>query len=122
MQIPRDPNKLEFARYLRRTLTPQERKLWYGFLRYYPVKFYKQRIIGPYIADFFCHAARLVIELDGWQHRTPDGLAYDARRTAFFEQFDIRVLRFKNKLIDDNYDGVCEFIGTNVKARIASFQ
>ena len=56
------------ARTLRRTLTPQERKLWYLFLRNYPVKIYKQRIIESFIVDFYCAQARLVIELDGSQH------------------------------------------------------
>ena len=113
---------LERARELRRDMTLEEQTLWYRYLRKHPLHWYRQRVIGEYIVDFYCRAAALVIELDGWQHRTQDGLAYDARRTAFFEQFDIRVLRFKNKLIDDNYDGVCEFIRTNVQARIASFQ
>ena len=59
-------------------MTPHERKLWYLFLRKYPVKIYKQRIIGRFIVDFYCASARLVIELDGSQHYEPQGLAYDA--------------------------------------------
>ena len=59
---------LNVARILRRNMTRQEKHLWYDFLRYYPVKIYKQRIIDNFIADFYCHSARLVIELDGSQH------------------------------------------------------
>ena len=64
-------------------MTPHERKLWYLFLRKYPVKIYKQRIIGRFIVDFYCASARLVIELDGSQHYEPQGLAYDAERSQF---------------------------------------
>lgn len=66
--IPKNNHLLSRARELRREMTPQERKLWYLFLRKYPVKFYKQRIIASFIADFYCPKARLVIELDGSQH------------------------------------------------------
>ncbi len=65
---------LETARELRRRLTPQEKKLWYDFLRKYPVKFYKQRIIESFVVDFYCADARLVIELDGSQHYTEQGV------------------------------------------------
>ena len=56
------------ARALRRNMTPQEAKLWYQFLRNYPVKIYKQRIIESFIVDFYCSKAQLVIEVDGAQH------------------------------------------------------
>ena len=65
------------ARRLRRDMTPQERKLWYEYLRTYPVKFYKQRIIESFIVDFYCAPARLVIEIDGSQHYTEQGQCYD---------------------------------------------
>ena len=68
MQIPKNNALLDNARRLRREMTPQERRLWYQFLRSYPVKIYKQRIIGNYIADFYCASAKLVIEIDGSQH------------------------------------------------------
>ena len=59
---------LSYARELRREMTPHEKKLWYLFLRKYPVKIYKQKILGQYIVDLYCLKARIVIELDGWQH------------------------------------------------------
>ena len=67
------------ARALRKAMTPWERKLWYCFLRTYPVKFYRQRVLGPYIVDFYCPAAKLAVELDGSQHFTPDEQAADIR-------------------------------------------
>ena len=67
MTIPKDNSQLENARRLRSEMTPHERKLWYLFLRKYPVKIYKQRIIGRFIVDFYCASAKLVIELDGSQ-------------------------------------------------------
>ena len=62
MTIPKDNSQLENARRLRSEMTPHERKLWYLFLRKYPVKIYKQRIIGRFIVDFYCASAKLVIE------------------------------------------------------------
>ncbi len=64
---------LENARALRREMTPQEKHLWYDYLRFYLVKIYKQRIIDNFVVDFYCAKARLIIELDGSQHYTPDG-------------------------------------------------
>ena len=72
---------LPVARRLRREMTPQEKTLWYQFLRSYPVKIYKQRIIESFVVDFYCAEARLVIELDGSQHYTEQGKAYDEERS-----------------------------------------
>ena len=95
------------ARTLRRNMTRQERKLWYEFLRFYPVKFYRQRPIGNYIDDFYCHAAKLVIELDGSQHYNEEGIDYDQARSAAIEQHGLTVVRFPNNEIDQNFAGVC---------------
>ena len=107
MTIPKDNNQLENARRLRREMTPHERKLWYLFLRKYPVKIYKQRIIGRFIVDFYCASARLVIELDGSQHYEPQGLAYDSERSEFLTALGLEVLRFSNRAIDRDFHGVC---------------
>ena len=71
--LPYDRHLTERAQALRREMTPQERKLWYQFLRQYPVKVYRQRVIDHFIADFYCAKAKLVIELDGSQHYTEQG-------------------------------------------------
>ena len=109
---------LNVARILRRNMTRQEKRLWYDFLRYYPVKIYKQRIIDNFIADFYCHSARLVIELDGSQHYTSQGKAHDKVRTEILERYGIYVLRFYNKDIDENFDGVCRMIDRVINERM----
>ena len=109
---------LNVARILRRNMTRQEKHLWYDFLRYYPVKIYKQRIIDNFIADFYCHSARLVIELDGSQHYTNQGKAHDEERTKILERYGICVLRFSNKDVDNNFEGVCCVIDKVINERI----
>ena len=75
------------ARELRKSMTKEERHLWYDFLRNYPVRFYRQKVIGTYIADFYCAKAALIVELDGSQHFTQEGTEYDARRTQFLNGY-----------------------------------
>ena len=118
MTIPKDNNQLENARRLRREMTQHERKLWYLFLCKYPMKIYKQRIIGKFIVDFYCAPARLVMELDGSQHYDPQGMAYDAERSAFLSALGLEVLRFSNRDVDRNFRGVCERIDITIKERI----
>ena len=115
MTIPKDNSKLEIARRLRREMTPHERKLWYLFLRKYPVKIYKQRIIGRYIVDFYCASAKLVIEVDGSQHYEPQGMKYDAERLDFLSDQGLRVLRFSNGDIDRDFRSVCEQIDITIR-------
>jgi len=110
MQIPKNQNLLENARKLRREMTPQELRLWYRFLRHYPVKIYKQRIIGPYIVDFYCASAKLVIEIDGSQHYETAGQAYDLRRSAYLESLELKVVRYSNADINCRFESVCEHI------------
>lgn len=108
---------LPVAKELRKTMTPQEKHLWYDFLKKYPVKIYKQRPIGTYIADFYCSAARLVIEIDGSQHYTEDGKEYDENRTYMINQFGVDVIRFSNYDINTNFEGVCEVIDRIISER-----
>ena len=99
------------AKSLRKNMTKEERHLWYDFLRDYPVKFYRQRIIGAYIVDFYCSKASLVVELDGNQHYSTDKAELnDKLRTDYLVNRGITVLRFSNRVIKDNYIGVCETI------------
>ena len=114
----KDRKLLNLAKILRRKLTPQERRLWYEFLRTYPAKIYKQRIVGNYIADFYCHKAKLVIELDGSQHYSTDGKQHDDLRTKNLEQYGLSVLRFSNLEVNNNFEGVCLMIDKTIKERI----
>ena len=118
MTIPKDNSQLETARHLRREMTPHERKLWYLFLRNYPVKIYKQRIIGRFIVDFYCASAKLVIELDGSQHYEPQGSAYDSARSEFLMSLGLEVLRFSNREIDREFGSVCQQIDIAVQRRL----
>ena len=118
MTIPKDNSLLENARRLRRDMTPHERKLWYLFLRKYPVKIYKQRIIGRFVVDFYCASAKLVIEADGSQHYDPQGMTYDAERSEFLSALGLEVLRFSNRDIDKDFDGVCERIDIVIQRRL----
>ncbi len=96
-------------------MTPWERKLWYNFLREYPIRFQRQKSIGNYIADFYCAKAKLVIELDGGGHYTEEQAEKDRIRTEELESMDLTVLRISNLDIDRNFDGVCEHIDLVVK-------
>ena len=118
MTIPKNNSQLENARRLRREMTPHERKLWYLFLRKYPVKIYKQRIIGRFIVDFYCASAGLVIEVDGSQHYEPQEIAYDVERSAFLSTLGLDVLRFSNRDIDRDFRGVCTQIDMTIQKRL----
>ena len=113
----KDYNKanIPLAKALRKDMTPWERKLWYDFLRYYPLRFQRQKAIGNYIADFYCAKARLVIELDGGGHYTAEQEEKDAIRTKDLEAMNLTVLRICNLDIDRNFSGVCETIDSAVK-------
>ena len=118
MTIPNNNSQLENARRLHREMTPHERKLWYLFLRKYPVKIYKQRIIGRFIVDFYCASAGLVIEVDGSQHYEPQEIAYDVERSAFLSTLGLDVLRFSNRDIDRDFRGVCTQIDMTIQKRL----
>ena len=117
-EIMRNHKLLENARELRREMTPQEKHLWYDYLRYYPVKIYKQRIIDNFIVDFYCAKAKLVIELDGSQHFTPDGKHHDSLRTDVIEKYKLKVIRFSNNDVDRKFNGVCSVIDRTIQERI----
>ena len=108
--LPRNKKLKPFSTQLRNEMTPEEKHLWYDFLRTYPIRFNRQRIIGSYIADFYCDQAKLVIELDGEQHYLNDAPEYDAARTAYFESLGITVLRFDNSEIKREFEAVCRTI------------
>ena len=109
---------LENAKSLRKTMTKQEKHLWYDFLCKYPIKIYRQRIIDGFITDFYCHKARLVIEVDGSQHYTPEGKEYDKFRSAILNQRGLHVIRFTNLDVDKNFDGVCYMIDKTITERL----
>ena len=108
----------KFAQTLRKNMTKEERHLWYDFLKTYPVQFRRQYTIGRFVADFYCHQAKLVVELDGSGHYMPQGQAYDKNRTAYLESQGLMVLRFSNLDVLKRFAGVCEQIDLTVKERM----
>lgn len=106
---------IPLAKSLRKNMTPWERKLWYLYLRDYPVRFQRQKTIGNYIVDFYCAKARLVVELDGGGHYNVEQAEKDMLRTKELEAMDLRVVRICNLDIACNFDGVCEYIDKMVQ-------
>ena len=100
-------------------MTKEERHLWYDFLRQYPVRFLRQKVLGSYIADFYCARAKLVIELDGAQHAAPDAVRYDTIRSEFLSQFGIRVIRIPNPMVRNDFSRVCACIDEIVKQSLS---
>ena len=118
MRSKHNPLLSSHAREMRKAMTKEERRLWYEFLRTYPIRFYRQKVLGYYIADFYCAEAKLVVELDGSQHYQTGGEEADAQRTAFLNGYGIQVLRIQNVDVNQNFYGVCTCIDTTVKARL----
>ena len=104
-----------FAQKLRREMTKEERHLWYDFLKSLPVTVNRQKPIGPYVVDFVCASANVVIELDGSQHYEAAGIASDAARDQYLSELGFRILRYSNRDINENFRGVCEDILKHLK-------
>jgi len=112
-----NPDRTLIAKKLRKEMTKEERHLWYDFLRDYPVRFYRQKVIGSYVVDFYCSSAALVVELDGSQHYDEEGIKKDKQRTEYLEQFGLFVFRVANNDVMQRFEGVCEAIDLLVKTR-----
>jgi len=118
MQSKQNKQLVPLARQLRKEMTKEERHLWYDFLRTYPVRFSRQKVLGKYIADFYSASAKLVIELDGSQHYERDNAEKDEQRTQFLQGYGLTVIRIPNNAITENFRGVCEYIDAAVKQSV----
>jgi very-short-patch-repair endonuclease len=118
MSLEYNKKNITLAKNLRKNATPQENHLWYDFLSKYKVRFQRQKAIDNFIADFYCDKAKLIIEIDGSQHYTADGKQKDEFRTEILEGYNLKVIRFTNRQIDNNFRGVCEYIDKIVKASL----
>ena len=118
MRLSYNANNKEFARELRKNMTPQEKKLWYEFLSKHKLRFYRQKTIDNFIADFYCPKAGLIIEIDGSQHYTEEGIAKDEFRTEILEGYKLIVIRFTNNQVETVFDGVCAYIDMVVETRV----
>lgn len=115
MSLDYNKNMIPRAKAMRSPMTKHEALLWYRFLRHYVPRFQRQKTIGSYIADFYCHKAKLVVELDGSQHDEKRARAYDEERTRFLEAAGLRVIRFWNAEVDHDFAGVCAAIDREIK-------
>ena len=122
MQRKHNKDIVPLAKMLRKSMTKEEKHLWYDFLRTYPVRFSRQKVLGKYIADFYSAEARLVIELDGSGHYTEKGKQYDAERTAFLEEYGLKVIRIPNTEIHRNFQGVCAYIDLLVEQSLSQLR
>jgi len=106
------------ARKLRKNMTKEEAHLWYQFLCRYQPRFHRQYVVGNYIADFYCHQAKLVVELDGSQHFDPGNKEMELKRTNYLCSQGLKVLRFSNLDVARQFRNVCEMIDMAVKQRM----
>ena len=118
MPIPYQRKLIQRAKQLRAAATPQENHLWYDYLRDYPIRFQRQKTIDCFIADFYCFEARLIVEIDGAQHYTSQGKAYDLERSTILDRYGLRIIRFSNEEVDHSFSLVCSTIDHIVQERI----
>ena len=105
------------AQALRKNMTPEEKHLWYDFLKRLPMKAHRQYNIGNYIVDFYIPQKQLVIEIDGIQHLTEEHQEKDQTRDEFLEGQGLRVLRFPNESIRKSFTDVCQIILNHVEVK-----
>ena len=122
MQSKHNKQLVSLAKLLRKEMTKEERRLWYDFLRTYPVRFSRQKVLRKYIADFYNAKAKLVIELDGSQHYEDINMLQDTERAAFLEGYGLRVIRIPNNEVNMNFRGVCEYIDIAVKQSLSQLR
>jgi very-short-patch-repair endonuclease len=119
MSLEYNKKNITLAKNLRKNATPQEDRLWYDFLSKYKIRFQRQKAIDNFIADFYCHKAKLIVEIDGSQHYTEEGKHKDEFRTEILEGYDLKIIRFKNYQINTNFHGVCRYIDAVVQASLS---
>jgi len=119
MSLDYNDKNIVLAKNLRKNATPQENHLWYDFLSHYAIPFQRQKAIDNFIADFYCHQAKLIIEIDGMQHYSETGIWKDEFRTEILEGYNLRVIRFTNSQIDTEFATVCKYIDKVVREALS---
>ncbi len=122
MQRTYNQQLVPLAKQLRKEMTKEERHLWYDFLRSYPVRFSRQKVLGKDIVDFYSAEAKFVIELDGSQHYEDQKMKQDEEGTAFLESYGLTVIRLPNNEVSRNFRGVCEWIDTAVRQSLSQLR
>jgi very-short-patch-repair endonuclease len=114
--LPYDRRLTERSRQLRNKMTSAEQFLWSKLKeKQLGCWFYRQKPIGIYIADFYCHKAKLVIEVDGAQHLSSENAEYDKERNEYMASIGIKVLRFSNKQVLTSIEGVTKRIQKEIE-------
>ena len=108
--IPYNSKLVPNAKALRRNMTKEEKHLWYDFLKRLPFAVKRQHNIENYIVDFYIANRKLVIELDGVQHSTPDSIEYDQARENVLSKWGIAVVRYTNRQVNQQFNDVCQDI------------
>lgn len=120
MEHKHNSSLVPFAKELRNNMTREENHLWYDFLKNFTPRFQRQKIVGKFILDFYCAKANLAIELDGSQHYGVVGKESDDERTKELEKYKIRIIRFSNLEIKQNFEGVCRKIQIEVEQSLTA--
>ena len=97
----------ENSKALRKQMTPEERHIWYDFLKKLPVTVHRQKVLYRYIVDFYINEKKLIIEIDGMQHGEEENCKADKERDQFLIEKGFRIVRYTNKQIHQNFKGVC---------------
>ena len=114
MPITYNGENIVLAKNLRKRATPQEKHLWYDFLKNYEIKFQRQKAIGEYIVDFYCPSLKLAIEIDGNQHYSKVGIQKDKIRTEEINKQGVQIIRITNKQIDKDFNRICEYLNLEI--------
>ena len=114
MKILRNRNLKQNSQSLRKNMTPEEKHLWYDFLKLLPLTVNRQKVIENYIVDFFIHKEKIVIEIDGIQHKEEAARIADEERDANLLKLGIRVLRYSNEDVNCRFTTVCNDILNNL--------
>ena len=116
--LPSNKRLKKFSQTLRKNATKEENHLWYDFLSKHEIRFQRQKAIDNFIADFYCHKAKLVIELDGSQHCEPENAEYDRKRTEYLKKEGLFVMCISNRDVNEQFRNVCEAIDSAVTCRL----
>ena len=103
-------------------MTEEEKRLWYNFFRTYPVRIYRQKILGKYIVDFYCPKAKLVIEIDGGHHYHKENMQHDKIRTEYLEGFGLRIIRISNSDVNNSFYEVCERLDREIQKSLSQLR
>ena len=104
--LPYNPKLVSVAREMRKNMTEAEKKIWFGLLRRFRFRVFRQRPIDNFIVDFYCPKLKLVFEIDGQRHYSIPGHSHDIERTAILNGYGLKVIRFSNNEIVNHFDEV----------------